>query len=117
MKIAIPVKTNNQNTEIDARFGRANYFMIFDSNTKNYNFIDNSQSVNSGHGAGISAANKIVNNVESIDIIISPALGPKAFDVLKMANIKILKSQNVSIEENINLALNNQLTEMTAPAY
>lgn len=117
MRIAIPVKTNKKDAEIDPRFGRARYFMIFDSETKNYEFIDNSQSVNAGHGAGISAANILINNKNSIDLVISPALGPKAFDVLRLAGIKVYQSKSISVEESISHLLNMSLTEMTSPSY
>ena len=56
MKIAITAKGTTLTDEIDPRFGRAPYILIVDTETMEYEALDNSVNVNAFKGAGIQAA-------------------------------------------------------------
>lgn len=60
MKIAIPVEEKNPETNVCASFGRAPYFFIYDTETKEKLFLDNSAAASTG-GAGIKAAQTIAD--------------------------------------------------------
>ncbi len=98
MKVAIPVDDNNINSNVCISFGRAPYFMFYDTEKQKSNFVNNS-AANSRGGAGIKAAQIIVDN--NADVLITPRCGENAADVLKAAYITIYKSNNNSIEENL----------------
>ncbi len=117
MKIAIPVISNNQETQIDSRFGRASYFMVYDSETETTNFIDNNNSVNAAHGAGIGASNNLINPTNKVDTVITPSCGPKAFNVLQMAGVKVYQPVQGTIKENIQLLLDGKLVQLNSPVY
>ena len=61
MKIAIPVDDVSMNTSVCISFGRTPYFLIYDNETKDAIFLDNSAAANQG-GAGIKAAQTIVDS-------------------------------------------------------
>jgi len=98
MKIAIPVDDKSSESKVCISFGRTPYFLIYDTETKENTFMDNSAAASQG-GAGIKAAQAVAD--EKVTALITPRCGQNAADVLNVANIKIYKTINDSIEENI----------------
>jgi predicted Fe-Mo cluster-binding NifX family protein len=58
MRIAIPVDEKSIKTSVCQSFGRAPYFLIYDTDSKESKFIDNSAAASQG-GAGIKAAQNV----------------------------------------------------------
>jgi predicted Fe-Mo cluster-binding NifX family protein len=110
MKIAIPVDDKNMKSNVCVSFGRAPYFMFYDTEKQNSNFVNNS-AANSRGGAGIKAAQIIVDN--NSDVLITPRCGENAADVLKAAYITIYKSKDNSIEENLRNLKEEKLNLLT----
>ncbi len=98
MKIAIPVDEKDMGTNVCVSFGRTPYFLIYDTESKESAFIDNSAAASSG-GAGIKAAQIIVDS--NIEVLLTPRCGQNAADVLNAANIKIYKTTTPSVKDNI----------------
>lgn len=98
MKIAISAEGNNLSDKLDQRFGRAAWFLIVDPETMEYEAVDNGSVASSG-GAGISAAQNVVD--KGVDVIITGNVGPNAMNILKVAEVSIYKGQLGSIRENI----------------
>jgi len=109
MKIAVSSENASASNLVDPRFGRAKYFMIYDTETKNWECINNSQNLHSAQGAGIQAAATIVNN--GCSVLISGHCGPKAFAALSKANVEIYLSGNSTVEEALQLYLDNKLNK------
>lgn len=107
MKIAIPVDDKSMETTICQSFGRTPYFLIYDTASKEGMFLDNSAAASQG-GAGIKAAQTIVDN--KADMLIAPRCGENAAEVLKSANIKIYRTKNNSINDNINALIDGTLS-------
>lgn len=110
MKVAIPVDDKNTNSKVCVSFGRAPYFMLYDTEKKQSDFITNN-AANSRGGAGIKAAQIIADN--DADVLITPRCGENAAEVLIAANIKIYKSKNDSIEENLKHLKDDKLNFLT----
>jgi len=106
MKIAIPVDNNSMETGICMSFGRTLWFLIYDTVTEEKNFINNSASASQG-GAGIKAAQTLVDN--KIEAALMPRCGQNAADVFNAANIKIYKTKNLVLNENIKAFLDGEL--------
>ncbi|MGB4608299.1 MAG: NifB/NifX family molybdenum-iron cluster-binding protein [Sedimentibacter sp.] len=106
MKIAIPVDDKNIKGNVCLSFGRAPYFMLHDTENKENSYIINS-AANSQGGAGIKAAQIILDY--KADVLITPRCGENAAHVLKAAQIKIYKSDNNSIEDNLKKFKENKL--------
>lgn len=98
MKIAISTSGTTLNDQLDIRFGRCKYFLIYDTDTKTFNIIENEGQKASG-GAGIAAAQQIID--EGVDAIITGSLGPNAFEIINKSGIKAYKSDSISIIEAI----------------
>ena len=103
MKIAIPVDGKSMETSVCQSFGRTPYYLIYDTESKESVYLDNSAVASQG-GAGIKAAQTIVDS--NVSALLTPRCGENAAEVLKAANIKLYKTNNESIKDNI-AALND----------
>ena len=98
MKIAMPVEEKSMGTSICVSFGRTPYFIIYDTETKESTYLDNSGAASTG-GAGIKAAQTLADH--GVKALLTPRCGENAAEVLKAAEIEIYKTISTSAEENI----------------
>ncbi len=87
-RIAISVTRQGEGMDavMDGRFGRAEAFLVVDSETGEVvDTIDNA-AVGASHGAGTSAANTM--KLAGVEAVISGRFGPKAFDALRALGIE-----------------------------
>jgi predicted Fe-Mo cluster-binding NifX family protein len=89
MKILFTAKGTNWHAEPDTRFGRGEFFLIYDEEKKELTWYSNEENVNAGHGAGIQAAQKAINM--GAEVIISAELGPKAMQTIAHSQCKLYK--------------------------
>jgi predicted Fe-Mo cluster-binding NifX family protein len=100
MKIVFSATGKDWNAQLDERFGRAKGFVFFDEATKNLTWHSNEENMNAAHGAGTQAAQFVINTGASS--VISGEMGPKAFDILNRAGIKIFNSKIDTLEKVYN---------------
>src|SRR6056297_2849338 len=114
MKICIPSQNKKEDALLDSRFGRCPFFAIVDTdNPDDISFIENT-GVRANRGAGISAAQLIVDN--DVDAVVVVNLGPKAYNVLSSANVDCLQSTEKTITEVVNDLKEGKLEKMTSSA-
>ncbi len=105
MKIAITSSGNTLDSKLDTRFGRCQFFVIYDTDTKGIEFIPNP-----GKDALEGAGPASVQFVASRDVkkIISGEFGFKVKSLLDSLKIQmiVLKEPEKKIEDIINM-LNN----------
>lgn len=75
MKIAIPMEEKSMSSSICVTFGRAPYFLIFDTDTEKETYIENLAAAAQG-GAGIKAAQAMID--AGTEAVILPRLGQNA---------------------------------------
>ena len=107
MKIAIPVDEKSLDSNVCVSFGRTPYFLIYDVDTKESVFLDNSAAASTG-GAGIKAAQTIVDN--KANVLLTPRCGENAAEVLKSADIEIFKTTSASVKDNIDAFIDGKLS-------
>lgn len=110
MKIAISSKGKITDNALDPRFGRCEYFQIYDTEIEATKIVENKGQEASG-GAGIAAANQLID--EQVDVVITGSLGPNAFEIIKKADIKAYKCDSISISDALEKYNNNQLEKIT----
>jgi len=113
MKIAVSSTGDELISEMDPRFGRATYFIVVDPKTLEYEAVENAQNLNLPQGAGIQAAKTIVDN--KVDVLISGNCGPKAFDVLNAADIKVVTGAKGRVIDAITQYKNGHLEAVGGP--
>lgn len=106
MKIAIPVEDKSMESNVCQSFGRAPYFLIYDTQSEESIFLDNGAATSQG-GAGIKAAQAIVDS--RAEALLTPRCGENAASVISAANIKIYKTIDGSIRDNIQAAADGKL--------
>ena len=108
MKIAFSTQGDSLNAKLDQRFGRAPRFLIFDDESGSLEVIDNKQNLNAAQGAGIQSALTVCN--QKVDCVITGHCGPKAFQVLEAANIKVYNCKAETIADAYEQLKNGELT-------
>ncbi len=82
--IAVTVTSPDPEAEVEPRFGRAPFFMLFDTQTEEWTPLAN-PALEAAGGAGVQAAQFLADR--RIEAVISGAFGPNAFRVLEAAGI------------------------------
>jgi predicted Fe-Mo cluster-binding NifX family protein len=98
MKIAISATGPTMDAEIDPRFGRCQYFIIVDTETMEFEAVNNSNASAAG-GAGISTAQMIVE--KGVETVLTGNCGPNAHGVLSSAGIQIITGVSGKIKDAI----------------
>ena len=98
MLIAVPVDDKSMKSKVCVSFGRAPYFLIYDTDGGKVDFIDNPAAGSQG-GAGIKAAQAVVDS--RAKVLLTPRCGENAAQVIDAAGIKMFKTINDSIQDNI----------------
>lgn len=109
MKIIISATGQDRESLLDRRFGRCEYFIIYDTETKASSVISN-RGAYSGGGAGIAAANQVIE--EKAEIIITGNLGPNAYELIEKAGIKAYCCDELPVFKAIELFQQNQLSKI-----
>ena len=117
MKIAISSSGPSQDSPVDLHFGRAKYFHIYDLDTTSWSVHDNTCSLDTAHGAGIQAAQAIVDL--GVEVVLTGNCGPKAFSTLKAAEVDIYSEAKGTVKGalweyavgRLNLAEGENVTE------
>ena len=87
MKVAVTSQGRELSSPVDARFGRAKYFLVVDTETGEFSATDNSQNLNAAQGAGIQAGKNVVDL--GAEAVITGHVGPKAFATLESGGVQI----------------------------
>ena len=111
MKIAICSQSNNVEATVDSRFGRTAFFAIYDDAVKQWDFIGNQQNLQAAQGAGIQAAQAIVD--ADVDVLIASNVGPKAMAALSANGVAVFKiAPGQTLEQTITEYQAGNLTQM-----
>jgi len=109
MKIAITSTGKDLDALVDPRFGRAGHFILFDTRDRSFSVLENEQNLNAPQGAGIQAGRTIVES--GAEVLITGNCGPKAFDVLSSAGIRVFIGVDGTVREALEAFKNGSLEE------
>ena len=108
MKIAVTSKGVSLDSEVDPRFGRAAFILVVDSESFDFEVIDNSENMNAFKGAGIQAASMISD--KGAEILLTGYCGPNAFKTLQAAEIKVASDVQGTVQGAVKSFLEGNLT-------
>lgn len=116
MKLAITATGADLQAQIDPRFGRAQYFIIIDPETMEFETIENA-SMSAAHGAGIQSGQLMSS--KDVTTVITGSVGPNAYQTLTAAGIKIFQSPGGTVEQAVDAYKKGQLQPVTqfGPAH
>jgi len=113
-KIAVSSQGRSLDDQVDPRFGRAAYFIVVDPETMSFEVLDNGNSRAMAQGAGIQAAEIIADS--GAKVVLSGFVGPKAFQALSSAGIKIGQGvDGVTVREAVERYKSGQVSLASSP--
>jgi predicted Fe-Mo cluster-binding NifX family protein len=112
MKIAFSTSGETLDSPLDARFGRAPKFLVYDLDSETFEVVDNQQNLNATQGAGIQSAETVARL--GAKALVTGHCGPKAFRVLQAAGIKIFNTNAPTVAEALTQYRAGKLTEAKA---
>ncbi len=113
MKIAITSTGTDLNSDVDPRFGRAAYFIVYDTESGNFETIDNSENASAGSGVGIKSGQLMID--KGVEWVITGSVGPNAFQVLSSAGIKVASGASGKVSEAIEAFKSGKFSETNSP--
>jgi predicted Fe-Mo cluster-binding NifX family protein len=111
MKIVITATTNKIDQPFNPRFGRADYFILVDSETRAWEAFSNPAADARG-GAGPQAVQFIAN--KGAKVVVSGRYGPSAFTALESAGIKAYIAKEGTVNEVLDQYLAGELEDTNA---
>ena len=113
MKIALTCTDKEIEAEVDQRFGRSPYFLLYELDDDSFEFVENTQSLNLPQGAGIQSAKTVVDN--GAKAVLTGHCGPNAFTALSKADVKIFVNVKGKIKDVIRAYKEGKLQQATTP--
>jgi predicted Fe-Mo cluster-binding NifX family protein len=94
-------------SQIDPRFGRAAYILIVDSDTLDFDVLDNKENVNAFKGAGIQAASAVSS--KGAEVLLTGFCGPNAFKAMNAAKIGVANDAKGTVREAVQAYLDGKM--------
>jgi predicted Fe-Mo cluster-binding NifX family protein len=113
MKILISARGQSPGAEVDPRFGRADWFLVYDTGEKSWEAVSNESAQSASQGAGIQAAEAA--GKAGAEAVITGHVGPKAFAVLRAAGMRIYRGDARTAGEAAEAFERGQLPELRDP--
>ncbi len=107
MIITIPIDKNDDEAKVCMSFGRAPYFLIYNTENQITHYISNTAASQQG-GAGIKAAQILVD--QEAEVLLTKRCGENAAEVLKDAGVMIYKTDIIPAQEALQQYLLHQLS-------
>ena len=98
MKIAISSTGQSEESQVDQRFGRCQFFALYDTESKTYEFIANEAKSASG-GAGVQSAQTVAQS--GAGTVLTGNVGPNAFQGLQAAKIAAITGVTGTVAEAV----------------
>lgn len=98
MKICITSTGNTLESQVDPRFGRCANFIVFDTETSEFEALSN-PNIDSGGGAGIQSGQLMAS--KNVKALLTGNVGPNAFETLNSAGIEIYSDISGTVKDAI----------------
>lgn len=110
MKVIVTSQGKELSSEIDLRFGRAKWLIVFDSDTGAFEALDNELNLNAAQGAGIQTGRNVADL--GADAVITGNIGPNAFKTLTAAKVKVFLAEKQTVQQTIDSYKAGKLKEV-----
>lgn len=112
MKIAITSTGADLTAQVDPRFGRCPYFLFVDTDTMQFEAVENPNVAAMG-GAGIQSAQLVAN--KGAEAILTGSCGPNAFQTLQAAGVQVIIGVVGTVQDAIQRFKSGQLQPTAQP--
>ena len=113
MKLCVTSQGNDLASQVDPRFGRCKYFIFVDSDSLEFEAVENPNAQFSG-GAGIQSGQLMAS--KGVKAVLTGNIGPNAFGTLKAAKIEVFTGASGSVKDAIEKYKKGKLTSTQGPS-
>ncbi len=113
MKICITSQGNDLDARVDPRFGRCQYFIIFDTDTSGFEAVQN-PNVSGMGGVGIQSGQFVAE--KQVEAVVTGNVGPNAFQTLRAAGIKVFTGASGTVKEAVEKHKKGELASAEGPS-
>ena len=108
MKLIISAQNLSLESQVERRFGRCAWFILFDTETNQWEAFQNPGASQSG-GAGVAAAQFVVD--QKADVVISGDFGPNASRAFQAAKVemRVFNENTSTVQEAVDHFRNDKL--------
>lgn len=99
MKICVSSTGAEPQAQVDGRFGRAAFFLVYDKPSQAWTSIDNSTSQAAAQGAGVGAAQRVID--AGVQVVLTGNVGPKAYRALEAAGVAVVTGAEGTVAEAV----------------
>lgn len=111
MKTALPTTGTGLHAAVDRSFGRTAQFMLVDTDTMDFDILENRMNREAAQGAGIQSAQRVME--AGAEAVLAIQMGPKAFRVLQAANIPVYRAECGTVKEAVSAFSNGDLEQLS----
>jgi predicted Fe-Mo cluster-binding NifX family protein len=112
MRIAISATGPTMDAEVDPRFGRCQYFILADTETMQFEAMENSSGMAAG-GAGISAAQMVAS--KGVQAVLTGNCGPNAYNVLSAAGVQVISGVSGIVKDAVQQYKDGKFQQSSQP--
>jgi len=98
MKICVTSQGDNLEAQVDPRFGRSQYFIIVDTDSHQFEAIQNPNTDKMG-GVGVLSGQLLAE--KKVKAVLTGNVGPNAFQTLQAAEIEVVTGASGTVKEVI----------------
>ena len=113
MRVCVTSSGKELSSAIDPRFGRCYVFVIVDTDTMQFEAVDN-PALGARGGAGTWAGRLMTE--QKVEAVLTGNVGPNAFNVLQAAGITIYTGVSGTVEDALGQLRDGSLTAVGAPS-
>ena len=112
MKICITSEGNNLDSKVDQRFGRCQYFIFIDTDTSEFEAVQN-QNVNGMGGVGVQSGQLVAE--KQTKVVITGKVGPNASQTLESAGIDVILDVEGTVKDALDRFNKGELKSSKGP--
>jgi predicted Fe-Mo cluster-binding NifX family protein len=112
--VAISAIGKDLEARVEPRFGRTRFFVLADPATGDWEPYDNLANLLSLKNVGMITAQNLTKN-RMVQTVITGSCGPKAFEELKGAGVKVFLNVRGSVRQALNQLHRGELEEASGP--
>ncbi|MDD4909657.1 MAG: NifB/NifX family molybdenum-iron cluster-binding protein [Candidatus Omnitrophica bacterium] len=113
MKICVTSQGRDLGAQVDPRFGRCQYFIIADTDTLEFEAVEN-PNIKSMGGAGIQSAQLVAS--KRVKAMLTGNVGPNAFQTLQAAGIEVFTGASGTVKEAIEKYKKGEFKAVSGPS-
>ncbi|KPJ60648.1 MAG: dinitrogenase iron-molybdenum cofactor biosynthesis protein [Latescibacteria bacterium DG_63] len=113
MRICITSQESDLDSQVDPRFGRCRYFIIVDTDTLEFEAVEN-PNLNAAGGAGIQSGQFVAQ--KDVKAVLTGNVGPNAFQTLQAAGVEVITDVSGSIKEAVEKYKKGEFKSVQGPS-